>query len=150
MILRMRLSPQEITEVRRIIEENTGYIFKSRIILNQVFRRSSLASETGQQSNELFEFIGDHILNYYVVKIIANKLGGWSLTGDFIFKIRDTNIPQIKIFLIISKVCVDLLTNIVNIYRHRDVFIERVLRFEFVLTRSQYLHSKPFCSTSLK
>ena len=89
MILRMRLSPQEITEVRRIIEENTGYIFKSRIILNQVFRRSSLASETGQQSNELFEFIGDHILNYYVVKIIANKLGGWSLTGDFIFKIRD-------------------------------------------------------------
>lgn len=96
MILRMSLSSQEITEVRRIIEENTGYIFKSRIILNQVFRRSSLASETGQQSNEIFEFIGDHLLSYYVVKIIANKFGGWSLTGDFTFKIRENRFTIIK------------------------------------------------------
>ena len=96
MILRMSLNLQEITDIRRIIEENTGYIFKNRIILNQVFRRSSLASETGQQSNEIFEFIGDHLLSYYVVKIIANKFGGWSLTGDFTFKIRENRFTIIK------------------------------------------------------
>ena len=74
MIERMCLSESEKTEIRRIIKERTGYFIRSTSILNQVFRRSSFAAETGESSNEIFEFIGDQILGFYVVKIIFEKL----------------------------------------------------------------------------
>ena len=73
MIRRMYLNGKEKLETRRIIQGKTGYIIKSTSILNQIFRRSSFAAETGQNSNEIFEFIGDQVLSFYVVKIVINK-----------------------------------------------------------------------------
>ncbi len=96
MIKRMYLNELEKSESRRIIKENTGYTIKSSIILNQVFRRSSFAAETGQNSNEIFEFIGDQVLSFYVVKIISKRCGSLSLTDDYTFRIREKRFTQIK------------------------------------------------------
>lgn len=100
MIRRTYLNKKEEFETRRIIKEKTGYTFKSSIILNQVFRRSSFAAETGQNSNEIFEFIGDQVLNFYVVKIISKRCGSLSLTDDYTFRIRENRFTQIKQVLV--------------------------------------------------
>ena len=96
MIRRTYLSRLEISEARRIIKEKTGYSIKSSIILNQVFRRSSFAAETGQNSNEIFEFIGDQVLSFYVVKIVSKRCGSLSITDDYTFRIRENRFTQIK------------------------------------------------------
>ena len=96
MIRRMYLNGKEKLEARRIIQEKTGYIFKSTSILNQIFRRSSFSSETGQNSNEIFEFIGDQVLSYYVVKVVSEKCGSLSLTDDYTFRIRENRFTLIK------------------------------------------------------
>ena len=93
----MKLNGLEKSEVKRIIHEKTGYYIKSSIILNQIFRRSSLAAETGENSNEIFEFIGDQVLSFYVVKIITKKFGSISaLTNDYSFRIHEGQFTQIK------------------------------------------------------
>lgn len=96
MIRRMCLNKKEKMEVHNVFKEKTGYSFKSSIILNQIFRRSSFAAETGQSSNEIFEFIGDQVLNYYVVKKVAEKCGSISLTDDYTFRIKENQFSQIK------------------------------------------------------
>lgn len=96
MITRMYLNGVEKSEAKRIIKEKTGYIIKDSIILNQVFRRSSFATETGQNSNEIFEFIGDQVLSFYVVKIVSKRCGSLSLTDDYTFRIRENRFTQIK------------------------------------------------------
>lgn len=93
---RTQLSNYERLEVRRIINEKTGYVIKSTLILNQVFRRSSLAAETGQNSNEIFEFIGDQVLSFYIVKIVSAKCGSLSLTNDYSFRIQENRFTQVK------------------------------------------------------
>lgn len=96
MVRRMCLNAKEKIEARRIIQEKTDYIFKSTSILNQIFRRSSFSSETGQNSNEIFEFIGDQVLSYYVVKVVSEKCGSLSLTDDYTFRIRENRFTLIK------------------------------------------------------
>ena len=95
MIRRTCLSREERIEIRKIIREKTGYLMDISI-LDQIFRRSSFAAETGENSNEIFEFIGDQVLNYYVVKIIAKKCGSFSLTDGYTFRIRENQFTQIK------------------------------------------------------
>lgn len=93
---RMYLSNTEKAETRRIIREKTGYLIKSTSILNQVFRRSSFAAETGQNSNEIFEFIGDQVLSFFVVKIISKRCGSFGVTDDYTFRIRENRFTLIK------------------------------------------------------
>lgn len=97
MILRMCLKGGEKLKVREVIKEKTGYCIKSTSILNQTFLRSSLAAETGQNSNEIFEFIGDQVLSFYVVKLVSEKCGSLSTTTcDYTFRIRENKFTQIK------------------------------------------------------
>lgn len=103
MIRRMYLNGHEKFEARRIIQEKTGYTIKSSSILNQVFRRSSFAAETGQNSNEIFEFIGDQVLSFFVVKIVSKRCGSLSLTDDYTFRIRENRFTQIKQALVNNK-----------------------------------------------
>ena len=96
MITRMSLNETEKIDLRRIIYSETGYTFNSSSILNQVFRRSSFAAENGQSSNEIFEFIGDQVLSFYVVKIITERCGSLSLLGDYTFRISEKQFTRIK------------------------------------------------------
>lgn len=100
MIRRMYLNGKEKLETRRIIQDKTGYVIKSTSILNQIFRRSSFAAETGQNSNEIFEFIGDQVLSFYVVKIVSKRCGSLSLTDDYTFRIRENRFTLIKQVLV--------------------------------------------------
>lgn len=93
---RMDLSRNEREELRRIIQEKTGYFIRSEIFLTQIFSRSSFASETGQNSNEIFEFIGDEVLSFYVVKIVSEKIGSISPIFGYTFRIRENRFTQIK------------------------------------------------------
>ena len=110
MIRRMYLNGTEKLEVRRITKDKTGYMIRSTSVLNQVFRRSSFASETGQNSNEILEFIGDQVLSFYVVKIISKKCGSLSITDDYTFRIRENRFTQIKQVLVNN----DALANIID------------------------------------
>ncbi len=100
MINRTHLNTEEKIEARRIIKERTGYEVKSTSILNQIFRRSSMAAEFGGSSNEIFEFIGDQVLSYYVVKVVSNKCGSLSLTGGYTFRICENSFTRIKQLLV--------------------------------------------------
>lgn len=92
----MCLNRMERLEVSKIIQEKTGYFIKSRTILNQVFRRSSFAAENGENSNEIFEFIGDQVFSYYVVKIVSKICGSFSPIDGYTFRIRENRFTLIK------------------------------------------------------
>ena len=53
------------------IQKKIGYTFKNKELLYQAFTRSSYTAETGDESNETLEFIGDRVLDYVVVKLIV-------------------------------------------------------------------------------
>lgn len=86
----------ELTNLKRIIKEKTGYYIKNNSILIQAFRRSSYAAENGSKSNEIFEFFGDQALSNYVVKIIAKRCGSYNMVGDYTFRIRENRFTTIK------------------------------------------------------
>lgn len=87
---------QELTKLKMLIKEKTGYCIKSNCVLIQAFRRSSYAAENGGKSNEIFEFIGDQVLSNYVVKIIAKRCGSFNIVGDYAFRIRENRFTTIK------------------------------------------------------
>lgn len=93
---RMGLSANECEEIRKIIEEKTGYYIKSTAILNQIFRRSSFAAATKQTDNEVFEFIGDQVLSYIIVKILSKRCASLSAMGDYSYRIQENRFTEIK------------------------------------------------------
>lgn len=109
MTKRMYLNGKEKSEVRRIIQEKTGYVIESNAILNQIFRRSSFASETGENSNEIFEFIGDQVLGFYVVKIVSKRCGSLGLTDDYTFRIRENKFTLIKQALVNNETLAEII-----------------------------------------
>ena len=104
MIKNAYLNGKEKGEVQKIIQDKTGYRFKSTGILSQIFRRSSFAAENGLNSNEIFEFIGDQVLSFYVVKIVSERCGSLSLTGDYSFKIKENQFSLIKQILVNNEI----------------------------------------------
>ncbi len=100
MIIRTYLNGKERLETNQIIKEKTGYLIKSKSILNQIFRRSSMSADFGGSSNEIFEFIGDQVLSYYVVKIVSKKCGSLSIMDDYTFRICENRFTFIKQLLI--------------------------------------------------
>ena len=86
----------ELTNLKKLIKEKTGYCIKNNSVLIQAFRRSSYAAENGGKSNEIFEFFGDQVLSNYVVKIIAKRCGSYNMVGDYTFRIRENRFTTIK------------------------------------------------------
>lgn len=86
----------ELTNLKKLIKEKTGYYIKNNSVLIQAFRRSSYAAENGGKSNEIFEFVGDQVLSNYVVKIIAKRCGSYNMVGDYTFRIRENRFTTIK------------------------------------------------------
>ena len=96
MMQRMDLSREEKACATECIAAKTGYCLTSPILLSQVFRRSSFAAETGQQSNEILEFIGDQVLSFYVIKTVAKRCGALRPNDGYRFQIRENQFTQIK------------------------------------------------------
>lgn len=59
----------------RFIQDQIGYNFKNKDLLQQAFVRRSYAKENGGEDNEVLEFIGDKVLDFIVVKLLVEKYG---------------------------------------------------------------------------
>ena len=57
------------------LEEQIGYRFRNRDLLQQAFVRRSYAAENGGADNEVLEFIGDKVLDLIVVKLLTDRYG---------------------------------------------------------------------------
>ena len=51
------------------------YEFQNPDLLYQAFTRRSFSTEYGGENNEVLEFIGDKVLDFFVVKILAERYG---------------------------------------------------------------------------
>lgn len=59
----------------RFIQDQIAYNFKNLDLLQQAFVRRSYSKENGGEDNEVLEFIGDKVLDFIVVKYLAEKHG---------------------------------------------------------------------------
>lgn len=66
-------------EVQNLI----GHNFEESELLFQAFRRRSYSQEHGGANNEVLEFIGDRVLDFYVTKILMDKYGDINEDGEF-------------------------------------------------------------------
>ena len=57
------------------IQSQIGYEFKNLDLLQQAFIRRSFSEENGGENNEVLEFIGDKVLDLFVVKYLTEKHG---------------------------------------------------------------------------
>ncbi len=57
------------------IQDQIGYNFKNTDLLQQAFVRRSYSNENGGENNEVLEFIGDKVLDFVVVKLLADEFG---------------------------------------------------------------------------
>lgn len=87
---------KEIHQLKKIIYEKTGYYFASNNLLRQAFTRSSFSAEYGGENNEILEFIGDQVLSYYVVKLVAERCIAWNSNFEYTFRVRENRLHAVK------------------------------------------------------
>lgn len=91
-----RFTEQELTALRALISEQTGYTVRGDSLLTQIFTRSSYSAEHGGQDNEILEFIGDQVLSYYVVKIVSEKCGAFNSAHEYASLMHEGRFTIIK------------------------------------------------------
>ena len=64
----------------QFIQDQIGYRFKNLDLLRQAFVRRSYSEENGGENNEVLEFIGDKVLDFVIVKLLAEIHGRYA--GD--------------------------------------------------------------------
>ena len=55
------------------IQNQIGYTFNNLNLLQQAFTRRSYSEENGGENNEVLEFIGDKVLDLFVVKFLITQ-----------------------------------------------------------------------------
>ena len=80
----------------RLIKEKTGYSFSSTGILSQAFRRRSYCVEESGKSNESLEFLGDQVISYYVMKLIAQRSITMNIESDYSSRFGERGLTAIK------------------------------------------------------
>jgi len=65
----------DLNEHLEEVQEQLDYEFNNTHLLLQAFTRSSYSAQYGGENNEVLEFIGDRVLDFYVVKTIADEFG---------------------------------------------------------------------------
>lgn len=73
------------------VQSRIGYYFNNKDLLLQAFTRSSYSAQYGGENNEVLEFIGDKVLDFYVVKIIAEEFGFLKHQSDYYDKENDND-----------------------------------------------------------
>lgn len=66
---------QDLSKHEDEVQKKIGYSFNNIDLLYQAFTRSSYSTQYGGENNEVLEFLGDKVLDFYVVKIIADSFG---------------------------------------------------------------------------
>ena len=65
------------------VQKKIGYWFNNIDLLLQAFTRSSYSTQYGGENNEVLEFLGDKVLDFYVVKVIADRFGFVKSQSDY-------------------------------------------------------------------
>lgn len=71
------------------IQDQIGYTFNNPELLQQAYTRRSYSEENGGENNEVLEFIGDKVLDLYVVKFLISR----NSNAEGLFKKHD---PKFK------------------------------------------------------
>ena len=100
---------QDKQKLKLLIQEKTGYCIRSSCALSQAFRRRSFCAEEEGKSNEMFEFIGDQVLSYYVVKIISDRCCALNIEGDYSFRIRENYFTSLKQDIVSNEVLASII-----------------------------------------
>jgi ribonuclease-3 len=100
---------QDKQKLKLLIQEKTGYCIRSSCALSQAFRRRSFCAEEEGKSNEMFEFIGDQVLSYYVVKIISDRCCALNIEGDYSFRIRENYFTSLKQEIVSNEVLASII-----------------------------------------
>jgi ribonuclease-3 len=74
---------QDLREHLDEVQKKIGYWFDNEDLLLQAFTRSSYSSQHGGENNEVLEFLGDRVLDFYVVKVIADRFGFVKSQSDY-------------------------------------------------------------------
>lgn len=104
------------------IQNQIGYHFKNTDLLQQAFVRRSYSNENGGENNEVLEFIGDKVLDFIVVKLLADKFGYFTGESEifdadndfdeFCTEVNESTMTELKKSLVQKKnlsECVDAL-----------------------------------------
>lgn len=94
------MKDEQYTEV----EQQIGYEFKNRLLLQQAFTRKSYTTETHDgENNEVLEFIGDKVLDLVVVKVLAEYYGEIGNGNEFECEYSEGKLTEFKKHLVESK-----------------------------------------------
>ena len=93
-----------------IVQSQIGHSFKNPDLLQQAFVRRSYSKENGGENNEVLEFIGDKVLDFVIVKLLAEKYGAYSRDYDpnadyneFVSEFNEGKLTEIKKKLVCQK-----------------------------------------------
>lgn len=94
------MKDEQYTEV----EQQIGYEFKNRLLLQQAFTRKSYTTETHDgENNEVLEFIGDKVLDLVVVKVLAEYYGEIGNGKEYECEYSEGKLTEFKKHLVESK-----------------------------------------------
>lgn len=66
---------KDLNDYLESVQRKIDYTFKNVDLLFQAFTRRSYSQENGGENNEILEFIGDRVLDFYVTKILMDRYG---------------------------------------------------------------------------
>lgn len=65
------------------IQDQIGYTFRNKDLLQQAFVRKSYSAENGGENNEVLEFIGDKVLDLMVIRMLTDRYGSYTEGGEW-------------------------------------------------------------------
>ena len=94
------MKEEQYTEV----EQQIGYEFNNRLLLQQAFTRKSYTQETHDgENNEVLEFIGDKVLDLVIVKVLTEYYGEINDNKEFECEHTEGKLTEFKKHLVESK-----------------------------------------------
>lgn len=67
----------------RELEAQIGYTFREKGLLRQAMTRRAYTKEKNDRHNEVLEFLGDTVLGYFAVRLLAARFGTLTADGRF-------------------------------------------------------------------
>ena len=75
---------KDLNDYLEDVQRQISYWFHEPELLFQAFTRRSYSQENGGADNEVLEFVGDRVLDFYVTKILMDRFGYQNNDGEFL------------------------------------------------------------------
>ncbi len=96
---------KDLNDYLEDVQRQISYWFNEPELLFQAFTRRSYSQENGGANNEVLEFVGDRVLDFYVTKILMDRFGYQNDDGEFLTRKYKTegSLTEIKKKLVNKK-----------------------------------------------